>query len=53
MNTIIKKNLTGFLQTHPKLRQWGWFVALWCGGLLSAMAIALPIKILVKLASAS
>ncbi|WP_157010381.1 hypothetical protein [Legionella fallonii] len=52
MNMSIKKKLTRFLQTHPKTRQWLWFIFLWCVGLLSAMAIAFPVKVLIKLASA-
>ena len=52
MNMIIKKQFTHFLQTHDKTRQWVWFIALWCAGLLSAITLALPIKILIKLASA-
>lgn len=51
MNMGIKSKLTGFLQTHHKIRKWLWFIVLWCGGLLSALAIALPIKILIKIAS--
>lgn len=51
MNMDIKNKLTGFLETHQKTRHWIWFVSLWCVGLLSAVIIALPIKILIKLAS--
>jgi hypothetical protein len=47
----IKKKLILFLQTHSKTRHWMWFIFLWSVGLLSAIAIALPIKILIKLAS--
>jgi hypothetical protein len=48
----IKKKLICFLETHPKTSQWTWFVLLWCVGLLSAIAIAFPIKMLIKIASA-
>lgn len=40
-----------WLENHPHVQQWGWFVLLWCVGLMSVMLIAYPIKFLVKLAS--
>ena len=51
MNMGIKNKLSHFLQLHPKISHWVWFVFLWCVGLLSAVVIALPIKALIKLAS--
>lgn len=51
MNMGIKKKLTRFLRAHPKTSYWLWFIFLWCVGLLSAIAIAFPVKILIKLAS--
>lgn len=50
MNLFIKP-LEQWFAKHPHLRQWGWFVLLWSGGLMSVMLIAYPIKFLVKLAS--
>lgn len=52
MNMIIKKKIMHLLQTHPKISHWVWFVFLWCVGLLSALMIAAPIKLLIKIASA-
>ena len=52
MNMSIKKKLPRFLQTHPKISHCVWFIFLWCIGLLSAIAIAFPVKVLIKLASA-
>ena len=51
MNMTIKKKLTHFLQTHDKTRHCVWFISLWCAGLLSAFALAFPIKVLIKMAS--
>ncbi len=50
MNLSIK-SVSLWLCKHPHLQQWGWFVLLWCVGLMSVMLIAYPIKFLVKLAS--
>lgn len=33
-----------------KTRQWLWFIFLWCMGLIAVIAIAYPIKLLIKLA---
>jgi hypothetical protein len=33
---------------HPKAREWAWFVALWLGGLMAAVALATPIKLIIK-----
>lgn len=44
MNPCIK-----WLKKHPKLKQWLWFVALWCGGLAAVSAIAYPIKLLMRI----
>lgn len=41
---------TKTLETHPKLRQWLWFIGLWCGGFLAMAALAAPIKLLIRLA---
>lgn len=33
-----------WLNNHPKLRQWAWFVALWCGGLAAVITASYLIK---------
>lgn len=38
-----------FLNSRPKLKEWAWFITLWCFGLFSAFAIAYPIKWMIKL----
>lgn len=43
MNTCIK-----WFNSHSKAKQWAWFIALWCGGLFAVMAMAYPIKWLIK-----
>lgn len=47
MNTCIKP-MKAWLNKHPKTKQWAWFVILWVGGVMSAMTIAYPIKLLMK-----
>jgi uncharacterized membrane protein len=47
MNTIINR-ITYWFNANPKAKQWGWFVALWLGGLISVMAMAYPIKWLIR-----
>ncbi len=47
MNTCIKP-VQNWLNKHPKVKQWAWFVALWLGGLISVMAVAYPIKWIIK-----
>lgn len=47
MNLCIKR-FEDFMETHPKAKQWLWFVVLWCGGLFTALAAAYPIKWLMK-----
>ena len=39
------------LKPFPKIKQWIWFFALWTLGLISALAIAAPIKLIIKFAS--
>ena len=50
MNTAIKR-AGHWIDRHPKAREWMWFAILWCGGLCAALAIAYPIKWLVKFMS--
>ena len=47
MNTCIK-SARHWLDQRPKAKQWAWFVALWLGGLMTVMAMAYPIKWLMK-----
>ncbi len=49
MSTCINK-IRGWLGRHEKTRQWLWFVMLWLSGLAAAMALAYPIKMIVKFA---
>ncbi len=35
----------------PSLRQWAWFTGLWLGGLLTALALSYPVKLLIWLMS--
>lgn len=41
---------TDWLRDHPRWRQWGWFLALWCGGLGAALLLALPVKLIIHFA---
>ena len=43
--SILIKN---YIDAHPRIKQWGWFIILWFGGLLTAMCLAYPIKFLIK-----
>jgi hypothetical protein len=43
MNTPIK-----WLTFNPKMKEWAWFIALWLGGLCTALALAYPIKLVIK-----
>ena len=36
-----------FLNHHPKIKQWLWFILLWIGGFLAVAMITYPIKFLV------
>lgn len=47
MNTCIK-SFRHWLGQHPKAKQWAWFLILWLSGLLTVMAIAYPIKLIIK-----
>jgi hypothetical protein len=48
MNTCIKQTLSAWLSRHPKVKQWGWFILLWWGGLLTVSALTYPLKLLIK-----
>jgi hypothetical protein len=50
MSIFIKRG-KAWLERHPKTKQWLWFTALWCGGILTAITISYPIKLLIKSAS--
>ena len=47
MNLCTRK-IENWLSAHPKAREWLWFVVLWCGGLLTVLAMAYPIKWIIK-----
>lgn len=47
MNICIKP-VRAWLNKHPKAKQWVWFGALWLGGLMTVMAVAYPIKWIIK-----
>ena len=47
MNISIKR-AENWLNRYPKAKQWAWFIALWCGGLFTAMVLSYPIKFLIK-----
>lgn len=40
--------LTEWVNARPKLKQWLWFIGLWCMGLLAVSAMAYPIKMLIR-----
>jgi hypothetical protein len=48
MNTRIKTAVLRWLEHHPTSKQWLWFVALWCGGLMGVTALTYPLKLLIK-----
>lgn len=47
MNTAIN-SLRRWFDLHPKWRQWGWFVLLWCAGLAAVFLLSLPFKLLIR-----
>lgn len=47
MNIFIK-DIQKWLNEHPKAKQWGWFVILWCAGLGTVLVLTYPIKLLIK-----
>ena len=48
MNICINKILAISRNLNPKLQQWLWFAGLWFLGLVSVVAITIPIKLLIK-----
>ena len=50
MNRSIKR-VKDYLQDHPKVKQWLWFIVLWMGGLCAVVIGTYPIKMLIDLAS--
>lgn len=47
----VMKVITKFqkwLNKRPSLKQWLWFILLWCLGLVAVILIAFPIKVLIK-----
>jgi hypothetical protein len=47
MNTCIKP-VQHWLDKHPKIKEWLWFVTLWFAGLFTVLTMAYPIKWLMK-----
>ena len=47
MNTAIKAARV-WLDAHPTCKQWAWFGALWCTGLLGVLAVAYPLKLIIR-----
>lgn len=45
---ICTKNWFKGLGHRPKLKQWAWFVALWCFGLMAVATLTYPLKLLMK-----
>lgn len=37
-----------WLLSHPKFKQWFWFIILWLGGLLTVSLLTYPIKLLMR-----
>jgi hypothetical protein len=42
------KYMVRWIYTHPKAKEWFWFFTLWLSGLATALAIAYPIKWLIR-----
>lgn len=42
------KPITNWLENHPKLKQWAWFVGLWCGGIITVATLTYPLKMLMN-----
>jgi hypothetical protein len=47
MNLCINRG-RAWLNRHPKLQQWLWFIGLWFAGLFTVMALAYPIKLAIR-----
>ncbi len=43
MNMFINQAINWF-DAHPKIKQWLWFIGLWCGGLSTVLAFSYLIK---------
>jgi len=50
---INQERIIFWLNKHPSVKQWLWFVGLWCFGLLSVFLITYPIKFLMRSLSTS
>lgn len=40
--------LQSWLDKHPRAKEWGWFITLWLGGLMTVTIATYPIKWLIK-----
>ncbi|MCT4634714.1 MAG: hypothetical protein N4A31_00500 [Rickettsiales bacterium] len=47
MNTCIKL-VNEKLKNHPKLKQWLWFITLWCGGLSTVLVLSQLVKFMMR-----
>lgn len=47
MNICIKL-VNDKLKNHPKLKQWLWFIGLWCGGLSTVLAFSYLVKFMMR-----
>ncbi len=47
-NFMIKK-VNNFFSKYPQLKEWAWFIILWFTGLLTALTLSYPIKLLIKI----
>lgn len=41
--------IKNWLNAHPQMKQWVWFIGLWCVGLLTVIIGSYPIKWLLSL----
>lgn len=47
MKQCIKSILIWF-NSHPKIKEWTWFILLGVGGMLAFLIVAYPIKLLIR-----
>lgn len=48
INLNKNKIILGWLNDHPKIGQWAWFVGLWCAGLITVSVLTYPLKMLIR-----
>lgn len=47
MNRCIKTTIA-WINKYPKLKQWLWFIGLWCGGLSTVLAFSYLVKFMMR-----